>query len=259
MDESDGVRETRPAATGEAVFAVVPCFNEEENIRRTLTDLLRVQSNITVVAVNDGSSDRTVEEIKALKDDRIVLLELPFNAGIGTAVETGLLYAWRHNADYVVKFDSDGQHLAEEIELLLEPLRENEADMTIGSRFTGKNKDGFKSTFLRRIGIRFFQALSWILTGQAMTDSTSGFRAYNREALSFAAKYYPAFDYPEPEENILLLRNRFRLKEIPCKMNIRQGGISSIRPLKAIYYMIKVSLAMIMAAARPVVLERKKS
>ena len=244
---------------GEKIFAVIPCFNEEENIRETLTGLLRVHPEIRVAAVNDGSSDRTAEEIAALNDDRIVLLELPFNSGIGTAVETGLIYAFRNHADYAVKFDSDGQHLAEEIDLLLAPLRAGEADMAIGSRFIGGGADGFKSTLMRRIGIRFFQLLSWLLTGRAMSDSTSGFRAYNSRALAFAVKYYPSFDYPEPEENILMLHNRFRLKEVPCRMNVRQGGSSSIRPIRAVYYMIKVSLAMIMAAARPVKRERRRS
>jgi len=241
------------------VFVIVPCFNEEANIRRTLVNLLKIHPDITVVAVNDGSSDGTADEISALRDERVILLELPFNAGIGTAVETGLLYALRHHAGYAIKFDSDGQHLAEEIDLLLEPLRGGNADLVVGSRFLGEIAGGFRSTFLRRLGIRFFQWLSWGLTGKAMTDSTSGFRAYNREALVFAAKYYPAFDYPEPEENILFLRNRFRVQEVPCKMNIRQGGRSSIRLLKAVYYMVKVTLSMIMAAVRPVKQGRKTS
>lgn len=241
----------------DAVFAIVPCYNEGANIGNTLSDLLKTHPNINIVAVNDGSSDNTSDAISALQNERIVLLELPFNSGIGTAVETGLLYAVRHNADYAIKFDGDGQHLSSEIDLLLEPLRSKKADLTIGSRFLGNVPGGFKSTFMRRLGIRFFSLLSWILTGKVMTDSTSGFRAYNREALAFAVKYYPAFDYPEPEENILFLRNRFRIQEVPCKMNIRESGRSSIKALKAIYYMVKVSLSMIMAASRSVKQERK--
>ena len=242
----------------ETTYFIMPCFNEEANIRKTLEGLLKAQKDGIAVVINDGSSDGTANEIKAMNDERVVLLDLPFNSGIGTAVETGLLYACRNNAQYAVKFDSDGQHLPEEIDLLLEPLRKGEADMAIGSRFVGHHSGGFKSTFLRRVGIRFFQFLSFVLTGHAMTDSTSGFRAYNRKALEFAAKYYPSFDYPEPEENILFLKNKFRLKEVYCKMNLRQGGESSIGPMKAVYYMIKVSLAMLLAAMRPIKPERKK-
>ena len=234
----------------EKVFVIVPCYNEAESIRTTLTGLLKVQPDITVVVINDGSSDRSADEILAIGSRQIVLLDLPFNCGIGTAVETGLRYAVRCNADYAVKFDGDGQHLAEEIEDLLAPLRNGTADVTVGSRFV-ENIAGFKSTFSRRCGIALFRYLSWLLTGYAVKDSTSGFRGYNKEALRFASRYYPAFDYPEPEENILFLRNGFRFREIPCRMNIRQGGRSSIRAFKAVYYMIKVSLAMVMAALRP--------
>lgn len=241
----------------EKIYAIIPCFNEGAVIRKTVEDLLAVRPDITAVVIDDGSTDNSVQEVRKILSDHVILLIQPFNCGIGTTVETGLLYASRHDADYAVKFDGDGQHLAEEIELLLQPLKRGEADMVIGSRFIERNS-GFKSTFTRRIGIKFFQMLSWFLTGRGMTDSTSGFRAYNRDALDFAAKYYPSFDYPEPEENILFLKNKFILQEVPCKMNIRQGGTSSISPLKAVYYMIKVSLAMIIAALRAPVCKQKR-
>lgn len=243
--------------SNDKVFVIIPCYNEAAAIRKTIENLLTVKPEAVAVVVDDGSSDHSTAEVRSIAGSNVVLLELPFNCGIGTAVETGLLYAYRHDADYAVKFDGDGQHLAEEIDLLLEVLKQDQSDMALGSRFISKI-DGFKSTWMRRMGIGFFRILSWLLTGQAITDSTSGFRAYNREALSFAARHYPAFDYPEPEENILLLRNKFRIKEVPCRMNLRQGGRSSIRTFKAIYYMIKVALAMVMAALRPPVAERKK-
>ena len=237
--------------SGKNLYIIIPCYNEGEGICKTLQNLLEVRSDAVAVVVNDGSNDDSAQKIRSMMTgDRIRLIDLPFNTGIGTAVETGLLYAVRHNADYAVKFDADGQHLPEEIESLLVPLVRGEADMTLGSRFISRI-DGFKSTALRRTGIHFFRILSYLLTGQAITDSTSGFRAYNREALAFVSRYYPAFDYPEPEENILLIRNHFRIREIPCKMNIRQSGKSSIRPLKAAYYMFKVALSMTMAWLRP--------
>ena len=231
------------------VFVISPCYNEEACIASTMKLLRKTCPECVIVAVNDGSSDQTLTRLQELDDPGLVILDLPMNSGIGTAVQTGLRYAVRHGAEYAVKFDSDGQHPADPIEALLEPLRRNEADMTTGSRFLA-GSTGFRSTFLRRQGIMIFRILSFLLTGQGLTDATSGFRAYNRSALEFAAENYPAFDYPEPEESILFFRNGFRVKEIPCCMLERQGGHSSIRPLKAVYYMVKVAISMIMAAMR---------
>ena len=158
--------------------------------------------------------------------------------------------------EYAVKFDGDGQHIAEEIPLLLEPLQKKCADLVIGSRFLQPDSAGFKSTFCRRAGIRLFHFLTWLLTGRGICDCTSGFRAYNRTALEFAAKNYPYFDYPEPEESILFLRNDFCVKEVPCQMAIRQSGTSSINSWKAFYFMFKVSFSMIMGRVRPATREK---
>jgi len=184
-----------------------------------------------------------------MDDPDLVVLNLPFNSGIGVAVQTGLIYAARHGAGRAVKFDADGQHPAQEIPRLLEAI-DNGADFVIGSRFV-EGTTGFRSYFMRRIGIRFFRFLIAAVTGHSITDATSGFRAYGHEALLFAAENYPSFDYPEPEECILFLRNGFRVVEVPCNMLERQGGRSSIRSLKAAYYMLKVSFAMIMESFRP--------
>ncbi len=233
------------------VFIIVPCFNEEVCIEATIKNLRCSMPTARIVVVNDGSADHTLERVLSLKDSALTILDIPLNSGIGTAVQTGLLYAMRNGAEYAVKFDGDGQHPAGEIPLLLAPLSGSEGvELVIGSRFLEKG-DGFHSTFSRRMGIRFFHILSVFLTGYAITDATSGFRAYNRRALEFAAKYYPAFDYPEPEECILFLRNRFRVKEVQCRMAERQGGRSSIRSWQAVYYMLKVGFAMIMEGIRP--------
>lgn len=244
--------------TDNSIFIIIPCYNEEYCIKKVIEDVHREKPDAVIVVVDDGSSDNSVKQIKAAATDNLVLLELPFNCGIGTAMQTGLLYARQQNADFAVKFDGDGQHLPEEIDLLLNCLKKNEADMVIGSRFIATH-DGFKSTWIRRLGIKIFQALSWLLIKQAITDCTSGFRGYNRSALEFTAKNYPAFDYPEPEETILLRKNYFRIKEIPCKMNERQGGKSSITAFKTLYFMIKVALSMIMAAIRPPIRKTGKS
>lgn len=232
------------------IFIIIPCFNEELCIESTIENLRSKMPDVRIVIVNDGSSDHTLEKIQSLQVSGLAILDIPLNSGIGTAVQTGLLYAMRNGAKYLVKVDGDGQHPAEEIPHLLAPVLTGEADFAIGSRFLKKG-NGFHSTFVRRIGIRFFHILSILLTGTAITDATSGFRAYNSKALRFAAKYYPSFDYPEPEECILFLRNGFRVKEVPCRMAERQAGKSSIRPGKAVYYMLKVGFAMIMEAIRP--------
>ena len=230
-------------------FIIVPCYNESECIAATLKHLSKSVPGAEIVAINDASSDNTLEILRLLDLPGLTVLNMPFNTGIGTVVQTGLLYALRNGAAYAVKFDGDGQHPADEIVKLLAPLLEKRADLVVGSRFLAGN-NGFKSTACRRIGIRFFTFLSYLLTGRALTDCTSGFRAYNRRALEFAARYYPAFDYPEPEESILLLRNGYRVLEENTVMLARQGGSSSIRPGRAIYYMLKVGFAMIMERMR---------
>lgn len=234
------------------IFVIVPCYNEEECITETLQTLRKEMPTVRIVAVNDGSSDRTLEKLQYFNDSNLTILDIPVNSGIGTAMQTGLLFAERNGADFAVKFDGDGQHPATMIPALLKEVSSG-SDLVIASRFLKKN-GGFQSTFCRRFGIYTFRYLSKILTGCMITDATSGFRAYNRSALEFAARYYPSFDYPEPEESILFLRNSFKVKEIPCEMLERQGGRSSIRPHKALYFMFKVSFAMIMASLR----ERKR-
>lgn len=232
----------------ERLCIIVPCYNESACILNVLKDIKTFQPNARIVVVNDCSTDDTARIVA--KDGSAVLLNLPVNLGVGAAMQTGFLYALENGFGRAVKFDGDGQHSARMIDSLVEPLQKGEADLVIGSRFL--TRDGFQSTALRRVGISFFRWLCRLLTGQTITDTTSGFRAYNAEALAFAAVHYPSFDYPEPEEVILLGRNGFRIKEVPIVMNERQGGKSSLASAgNSIYYMLKVSLSMIFAAARP--------
>ncbi len=234
----------------ETTCIIIPCHNEAPCIASVLENLKKHMPEAHYVFVNDASTDRTEKIIRENADENVTVLTLPVNLGIGGAVQTGLLYAWRNEFDCAVKFDGDGQHLAQEIPLLLEPIRNGRADLVIGSRFLTDNA-GFKSTFMRRLGIRIFRVLSRLLTGRTITDNTSGFRAYGKRALEFAAQYYPAFDYPEPEEVILFLHNHYQVEEVPAAMAERKGGKSSINFIKAIYYMIKVVFAVFMAALRP--------
>jgi glycosyltransferase involved in cell wall biosynthesis len=225
---------------------ITPAYNEEKNINNVIHSLKQENSNFECLVINDGSIDDTqkVAESSGLA----TVIQLPANLGIGGAVQTGFKYAFYHQFDYAVQFDGDGQHLASEINKLLAPLKTKQYDVCIGSRFIEKTQ-GFQSTFMRRIGIKLFEVLNQLLIKQKITDSTSGFRAYNKEAISFLAANYPT-DYPEPESIILLGKNDFKFREVSVEMLERQGGESSISGLKSAYYMMKVILAMLMTAQR---------
>lgn len=230
----------------ERILVIIPAYNESDNIKNVLQQLHQHNPALDCVVINDGSKDDT--QTQAESTGLAVVIELPANLGIGGAVQTGFKYALYHNYDYAIQFDGDGQHLAREIPTLLEPLRHQRCDVTIGSRFIQKNL-GFQSTFMRRIGIRIFSHLNKLLIKQKITDSTSGFRAFNKEAIAMLATNYPT-DYPEPECVILLGKNNFLIQEVSVEMAERQGGTSSISGLKSAYYMIKVILSMLMTAKR---------
>ncbi len=228
------------------ILIIVPAFNEEKNIKKTITKLLKSEINFDIALVNDGSMDSTLEEARKFK--QINILDLAVNLGIGGAVQTGFKYASRNDYDIAIQYDVDGQHEAGEIPKLLSPIYKNEADVVIGSRFLKVNK-GFKSTFFRRIGILVFKYLNMLLIRQIIRDNTSGFRAYNKKALNFLAKYYP-IDYPEPESVILLGKHNFKIKEVPVVMKDRKIGKSSIRGWQSIFYMVKVVLSILMTFIR---------
>jgi len=231
---------------GADILVIVPAYNESKNIALVIEGLKGADLALDVLVVNDGSSDNTCQAAQAT--GKALVVDLPKNLGIGGAVQTGFKYANRNGYQIAVQFDGDGQHLAGEIAKLLRVLEASGANMVIGSRFLQKH-GGFRSTFARRIGIRTFQVLNSLLIGQKITDNTSGFRAYDRKAIEFFARYYPV-DYPEPEAVILLGRNGFRIEEKSVLMRERQGGGSSIAGVYGIYYMLKVVLAIIMTALR---------
>ena len=230
----------------ERILIIIPAYNEEKNIANVVQSLAAASPIYEPLVINDGSKDNTQFEAEA--SGLATVIQLPANLGIGGAVQTGFKYAFYNNFDYAIQFDGDGQHLASEIPKLLKPLHANEFDVWIGSRFVEKTQ-GFQSTFMRRIGIRIFEFMSSLLIRKKITDSTSGFRAYNKQAIAFLAANYPT-DYPEPETVILLGKNDFRIQEISVEMVERQGGESSISGWKSAHYMIKVILAMLMTAQR---------
>lgn len=220
------------------ILIIIPAYNEEANIRQLLKKLKDV-SEVDVLVINDHSRDDTS---KICLEEEVNIIDLPCNLGIGGAVQTGYKYAALKGYDYAVQVDGDGQHNPEFIRQLIQPLILNEADLVIGSRYI--KKEGFQSTFLRRLGINYFCILLKLLIKKKITDPTSGFRACNKEVIRLFSSYYP-MDYPEPESIVHVIRNGFSVEEIPVIMNERSGGVSSINSFKSVYYMIKVSFAML--------------
>lgn len=223
------------------IAAVVPAYNEEAAITAVVNDIRAMAQasglHIDVVVVNDCSTDNTAAIIDKLD---CIPLHLPINLGIGGAVQTGYKYAYVNGYSYAVQVDGDGQHPAEEIPHLLKLSQQNSFDVAIGSRFI--SKQGFQSTVMRRTGIVYFRRLNRMLTGLDITDSTSGFRMLNRKALEVVSEYYPD-EYPEPEAIVLYAKHGLKVGEVPVMMKERQGGVSSINTFGALYYMLKVSLA----------------
>jgi glycosyltransferase involved in cell wall biosynthesis len=228
------------------ILVIIPAYNEAANIVQVIESVRAGYPAADILVVNDGSLDQTGQQ--AEKAGYAKVIHLPCNLGIGGAVQTGFKFACLQGYDAALQFDGDGQHLASEIAPLLVHIESGQADVVIGSRFHSGSQ-GFKSTPVRRIGIKIFSLLNSLLIRQKITDNTSGFRAYNKKALQFLAEYYPA-DYPEPEAVILLGKNGFRMREIPVQMRERQGGQSSIRGIAAVYYMLKVLLGIFMGAIR---------
>lgn len=229
------------------ILAIVPAYNEEDNIANVINKLASSAIKPDILIVNDGSSDLTSEV--ARNTGKAHVIDLVNNLGIGGAVQTGFKYAFYNNYDIAFQFDGDGQHSALELEKIVYPIVNNEAEMVIGSRFLNK-ENGFKSTFLRRKGIFIFKLINYLLIRQIITDNTSGFRAYNKDAIKFLAFHYTS-DYPEPEAVILLGKNKYRIKEVSVEMKSRMFGRSSIYGWKTIYYMVKVLVSILMTFFRP--------
>jgi glycosyltransferase involved in cell wall biosynthesis len=225
------------------ILIIVPAFNEAGNIANTIRAIKQAPVTVDVIVINDGSKDDTANEAKKAG---ALVVSLPFNLGIGGAVQTGFQYAHRYGYDVAVQIDGDGQHDPQFLPQLLAPIQ-NGVDLSIGSRFI--DSQGFQSTFSRRIGINFFVHLINNLTGTRITDPTSGFRAHGKKLIEAFAKYYP-HDFPEPEAIVVAKRMNASIVEVPVIMKARQSGKSSIRKLKSIYYMFKVTLAILLHMIR---------
>src|SRR3989338_3812791 len=211
------------------ILAIVPAYNEEDSISGVIDDIKSHLPEADIVVINDASTDGTANAVRSKNGVR--LIDLSINLGIGGAVQ----------------IDGDGQHMASEVRKVLTPVIDGIADMSIGSRYL--EKKGFLSSPMRRFGNFIFKVVNSTLTQQKITDNTSGFRAYSREAIKFLTRYYPS-DYPEPESVVLLSRNGFRIKEVPVIMQERRAGESSITPIRSVYYMVKVVLAILARFSR---------
>ena len=220
-------------------LVIIPAYNEALNIEHTVESLKAACPDVDYVVVNDCSGDNTVQ---ICEEHGYNYLNLPINLGIGGGMQTGYRYAAEHGYDIAVQMDGDGQHNAEYIPDLIAPIEKGEADLVIGSRFI--NKEGFQTSGMRRAGIGVLNTVLHICGHVKITDATSGFRAASKDVIAFFAHNY-AQDYPEPESIIAVNAGGYKVKEVPVIMNERPAGVSSISPWKSVYYMIKVTLAIV--------------
>lgn len=223
------------------VLLMIPAFNEQDNIRDVLSDIQTHAPEMDCVVINDCSTDGTREVLRELGAN---YLDLPINLGIGGGVQTGYRYALEHGYDIAIQFDGDGQHDARFLRDLAAPIEAGTADVVIGSRFL--EGEGFQSSALRRFGIQFLSGWIRMLCGVRVLDVTSGMRAVNREMMELYAREY-AQDYPEPEAILTGGLYGARIAEVPVRMRERKNGTSSISPVRSVYYMIKVSLNLVLA------------
>jgi len=227
------------------ILIVIPAFNEQHNILKVIGDIRESIPEGDILVINDCSVDST--SVQARMAEGVKVLDLPCNLGIGGAVQTGFKYARSQGYHYMVQIDGDGQHIPQEVEKLAHTMDRSGCDMVIGSRFL--DIKSYRTTWARRLGIKVFYLLFRMLIDTKITDSTSGFRIYNRKSIEVLSKYY-ANDYPEPDAIIILKKHGLCICEVGVKMRERAHGESSITPIKSPYYMAKVILSILLSCTR---------
>ena len=226
-------------------LVIIPALNEADSIAHVIGLIQQHAPWADIAVINDGSTDDT----RAIATTcGAIVLSMPYNVGIGAAVQTGFLYAAQHGYEVTVQNDGDGQHNPQEIPLLVSDLIESGSDLVVGSRYIEDR--GYITPMARKVGIVILARIISLITRQQFTDPTSGFRASSQRTIRLCARTYP-HDYPEPEAVVLLHRAGLRLREIPVTMNPRYGGKSSITPIKSGVYMLKVILAILIGLLRP--------
>jgi len=240
--------------TNHKILTIIPAYNEEDSIDAVIARVKQDAPFADIVVINDGSTDATAAIAERM--DAFVI-NLPYNLGIGAAMQTGYIFAREMGYDIAVQVDADGQHDPAEIPALIAPVLKGEADVVIGSRYIEDR--GYITPLLRRVGIFILAHIISFIIGRkrsgvfckrsGVTDTTSGFRAVNRKVIEFCAREYP-HDYPEPESLVLFHRVGFTIREIPVTMNPRYGGKSSISLFRPLYYMVKVLLAILIGLLR---------
>jgi glycosyltransferase involved in cell wall biosynthesis len=224
-------------------LVIVPAFNERQSVGKLAHRLQRALPQFDVLVIDDGSTDDTLRQIPP----HAAVVSLPFNLGIGGAMQTGYRYAALHGYDVAIQVDGDGQHRPGEVRRLVEHLLESRSDMVVGSRFLGEGK--YKQSVSRLVGIGILSTLIRLLSGLPVTDCTSGFRVINRRVIQAFAHWYPD-DYPEPEVILLLHRSGFKITEVGVKMRQRRAGMTSIPLMRGLFYVLKVSTALLLDMAR---------
>ena len=227
------------------LVAIVPAWNEAGAIGGVVDEIKELDASIDVVVIDDFSTDDTAD---VAESRGATVLRLPFNVGIGGAVQTGIRYARDEGYEVAVRLDGDGQHAASEIPTIMAPVEAGDADLVIGSRFVDPG-GVYRPPFARRVGIGIFARLVSILGGQRVTDTTSGFVALDRAAIELFATQFP-HDYPEVEATLVALRSGLRVTQVQVDMRERTTGSSSITFVRSLYYIVKVMLALLVASLR---------
>jgi glycosyltransferase involved in cell wall biosynthesis len=226
------------------ILVIIPAHNEGECIAAVVAETRAALADADILVVNDASADATARQAAAAG---AMVISLPFNLGIGGAVQTGYKFAAGEGYDIVARLDGDGQHDPAHLPALIAPVIKGESDVSIGSRFL--QGSSYDSPLARSIGIKLFAAITSAIVGQRLTDTTSGFQVANREVVAFYAQEYPQ-DYPEVEGLVLLHRAGFRVCEVPTTFRRRRAGRSSITSARAFYYVFKVLLALLLNLMR---------
>lgn len=248
-DDTASSESLRKDVTSAKILIIIPAYNEEHSISHVINDVKTHCPSAHILVINDGSKDRTRE---VAEESGASVITLPTNLGIGGAMQTGYRYAHRYGYDVAVQVDGDGQHKAEQLRLILEPVLSGKADLAIGSRFI--EQTGFLSSASRRAGIKILSTIVTAMTHKRVLDVTSGFRAANKRAIAVFQSDY-ATDYPEVDSIVLIHRSGLRTSEVAVVMEARTGGKSSINAMRSVYYMIKVTLALFirsLKATKPV-------